>query len=144
MNILHLKSHNALCCWTKFLFVLVAQSLFTSYSKIIWGHKESCPAVVCLCRGSDPAARAAVAGFAQGPPDLLAAAYDMTLRQVQLVKGYLQHLTATYLAPAFANNVLGPPLGPHSGGLLVARSVGDWLNGACCCSPTCFPSLGGF
>lgn len=84
-----------------------------------------------------------MAGFAKGPADSLAAAYDMTLRQVQLVKGYLQHLTATYVAPAFAANVLGPPLGPQSGGLLVARSVGDWLNGVCCCSINCLLFLRG-
>ena len=81
-------------------------------------------------RGSDPSARAAVTGFAEGPAEALAAQYDITLREVAMVKAYLLHLTAEYVAPAFAANVLGPPLGPHSGGLLVARSVGDWLNGA--------------
>ena len=87
-------------------------------------------------RGSDPAARAAVAGFATGPAHSLAEAYGITVRQVQLVKGYLQHLTAAYVAPAFAANVLGPPLGPHSGGLLAARTVGDWISGASCGLPS--------
>lgn len=80
-------------------------------------------------RGSDPAARAAVTDFAEGPAEALAAEYNITPREVAMVKAYLLHLTATYVAPAFAANVLGPPLGPESGGLLAARSVGDWLNG---------------
>lgn len=71
-----------------------------------------------------------------GPAQSLAAAYGITVRQVQLVKGYLQHLTAAYVAPAFAANVLGPPLGPHSGGLLAARTVGDWISGASCQLPS--------
>lgn len=80
-------------------------------------------------RGSDPAARAAVTGFAEGPAEALAAQYDITPREVAMMKAYLLHLTAAYVAPAFAATVLGPPLGPESGGLLVARSVAEWLNG---------------
>ncbi len=96
-------------------------------------HKYSAQILIlaCLmCRGSDLAGRTAVAGFAAGPSQALAASYDISISQVQLVKAYLQHLTAAYVAPAFAANVLGPPLGPKSGGLLAARSVGDWINGA--------------
>ena len=96
-------------------------------------HKYSAQILIlaCLmCRGSDPAGRTAVAGFAAGPAQALAASYDISISQVQLVKAYLQHLTAAYVAPAFAANVLGPQLGPKSGGLLAARSVGDWINGA--------------
>jgi hypothetical protein len=71
-----------------------------------------------------------VTTFALAPASAAAAAYGITQEQAQLVQAYLQHLTAAYVVPAFAANVLGPLLGPASGGLVVSRTVGNWLNGA--------------
>ena len=49
--------------------------------------------------------------------------------QVLAVRRYLQGLVETLVAPVFQANVLGPLGGPKSGGLVVARTVGQWMNG---------------
>lgn len=67
--------------------------------------------------------------FALSLPSSSAAMYNITEQQAQLIQAYLQHLTATHVAPFFESNVLGRPLGPRSGGLVVSRSVGEWLDG---------------
>lgn len=58
--------------------------------------------------------------------------YSMPTPQVQLLQGYLAYVAATYVAPTFSSQVLGPLLGPESGGLVVARSLQAWLDGAPC------------
>lgn len=45
------------------------------------------------------------------------------------MQGYLLYVATTFVAPSFAANVLGPPLGPKSGGLVVKRSLQAWLSG---------------
>lgn len=39
------------------------------------------------------------------------------------------HLITAHAAPAFQEGVLGPPMGAKSGGLVVSRSVAEWLTG---------------
>ena len=88
-----------------------------------------------MCRTPDPAASQACIGFAFTPAAQLAAAYHLPETTVQLVQGYLIWLAETFIAPTFAASVLGPPLGRASGGLVVNRSIQQWLYGApgsCC------------
>ena len=68
--------------------------------------------------------------FVQGPLGDAVAAYNITAAQAALVQGYLEFVTSSYVAPLFHQEFLGPPLGAKSGGLVAARSVEDWLNGA--------------
>lgn len=55
--------------------------------------------------------------------------YNLTFDQVLIVRQYLQGLVRAVVAPVFQANVLGPLGGPASGGLVVARTVGQWMNG---------------
>lgn len=83
----------------------------------------------CLGRGTDPAARTALEEFLFGPLTTSQAAYSISAAQVSLVQGYLTYLTTAYVASTFQQSVLGTFLGARSGGLVVARSVEDWLTG---------------
>ena len=89
------------------------------------------------CRGTDPAAKAAVTAFMQGPPDSQAAQYNLIVEQVLAVQQYLEGLVRGIVAPAFQTNVLGPFGGPDSGGLVVARTVSQWIDGEVCCCLVC-------
>ena len=53
----------------------------------------------------------------------------MTGAQAQLVQGHLLWLATTVAADAFRRDVLGPLLGPQSGGLIVRRSLQAWKEG---------------
>lgn len=81
-------------------------------------------------RAPDPAASQACTGFAFTPAAELAAAYGLPETEVELVQGYLIWVAVTFIAPTFAADVLGPILGPTSGGLLVQRTLQQWLYGA--------------
>ena len=87
------------------------------------------PQKMRVCRGTDPAARAAVTGFVQGPPESQAVQYNITVEQVLAVQQYLRGLARAVVAPLFQADVLGPSLGPDSGGLVVSRTVGQWITG---------------
>lgn len=67
--------------------------------------------------------------FVLGPPEAQAAQYNLTAAQVWAVQQYLEGLVRTFVAPAFQENVLEPLGGPLSGGLVVTRTVGDWIDG---------------
>ena len=68
-------------------------------------------------------------GFAFTPAAQLAAAYQLPNTTVQLVQGYLIYVAQSLVGPQFAATVLGTPLGPSSGGLLVKRPLQQWLYG---------------
>ena len=82
-----------------------------------------------LCRGSDPAARAAVTAFVHDPPDVQATLYNVAVGQVWAVRQYLEGLVRAFVAPVFQSKVLGPLAGPNAGGMVVARTVGQWMDG---------------
>lgn len=65
-----------------------------------------------------------------GPADKseIAATYSIPLQSAELWKGYLAYIMSTYGANGFQAS-LGPFLGPTSGGMLVKRSVHEWIFG---------------
>lgn len=63
------------------------------------------------------------------PPSAPAAQYNLTVGQVITVRQYMHGLVITHVAPIFKANVLGELGGPDSAGLVVARTVGDWIDG---------------
>ena len=65
----------------------------------------------------------------QAPPASQAAQYNLTIQQVLAVQQYLEGLVRIFVAPAFQANVLGLFGGPDSGGLVAARTVGQWMDG---------------
>ena len=67
--------------------------------------------------------------FVLAPPEAQAAQYNLTTSQVWAVQQYLEGLVRIIVAPAFQENVLGPQGGLLSGGLVVKRTVGDWIDG---------------
>ena len=68
-------------------------------------------------------------GFVLSPPESQATQYNLTVGQVLAVQQYLEGLVKTVVAPVFQANVLGPLGGQHSGGLVVSRTVGQWIDG---------------
>ena len=79
-------------------------------------HQGQGAYLLCVMgRGSDPAARAAVAAFVQGPLAAAEAAYNITAGQAALVQGYLLDIIISVVAPLYRDRVLGPPLGARSG-----------------------------
>ena len=82
-----------------------------------------------MCRAPDPAASQACLGFAFTPAAQLAAAYQLPNTTVQLVQGYLIWVAQNLVGPTFAADVLGAPLDPASGGLVVKRPLQQWLYG---------------
>ena len=83
----------------------------------------------CMCRAPDPAASQACLGFAFAPAADLAAAYNLPITTVLLVQGYLAFVAQKLVGPKFEATVLGTPLGPSSGGLVVKRTLQEWLYG---------------
>ena len=81
------------------------------------------------CRGSDPAARAAVTAFVLGPTAAAAVQYNITGAQVTAVRQYLDGLVGADVAPEFQASLLGQLGGPSSGGLVVARTIEEWMDG---------------
>ena len=81
------------------------------------------------CRGSDPVARAAVTAFVLGPMSAAAAQYNITGTQVTAVRQYLDGLVRADVAPEFQAGLLGPLGGPSSGGLVVVRTIEEWMDG---------------
>lgn len=76
---------------------------------------------------SDPTGMTA-AGMLTTDAATLASTFTIPEFQAQLWKGYLNHLMTTYGVDAFAQ-MLGPSLGPQSSGILVKRTVEDWIFG---------------
>jgi len=70
-----------------------------------------------------------VTDFVLSPPEAQTAQYNLTVGQVLVVQQYLEGLVKTYVAPVFQANVLGPLGGQRSGGLVVSRTVGQWIDG---------------
>jgi hypothetical protein len=70
-----------------------------------------------------------VTAFVLAPPGAQAAQYNLTTAQVWAVQQYLEGLVRIFVAPAFQDNVLGPLGGLLSGGLVVKRTVRDWIDG---------------
>ena len=64
-----------------------------------------------------------------GPAGAAAAQYNITGAQVTAVRQYLEGLVRADVAPEFQAGVLGPLGGPSLGGLVVARTVGEWMDG---------------
>lgn len=58
----------------------------------------------------------------------LAATFTISALHAQLWKGYLTHISSTYGANAFQAS-LGPALGPQSSGMLIKRTVREWIFG---------------
>ena len=83
----------------------------------------------CMRRAPDPAASQACLGFAFTPAAQLAATYQLPNTTVQLVQGYLIWVAQKLVGPSFAADVLGAPLDPASGGLVVKRPLQQWLYG---------------
>ena len=79
--------------------------------------------------GSDPAARAAAMVVGLLPAPSVAAALGIPLPLAVGAQAYVRHLGASLVGPAYVASVLGAPLGPASGGVVVRRSVRDWLAG---------------
>lgn len=79
--------------------------------------------------GSDPAARAAAMFVGLLPPSSIAAALSIPLSLATDAQSYVRHLGVSLVGPAYVASVLGTPLGPASGGVVVRRSVRDWLAG---------------
>jgi len=90
---------------------------------------RACDELHASCRGSDPAARAAVTNFVLSSPGSQAAQYNLTVGQVLAVLQYLEGIMKTVVAPVFQASVLGLLGGQHSGGLVVSRTVGQWIDG---------------
>jgi len=58
----------------------------------------------------------------------LAATFSISALRAQLWKGYLAHISSTYGASAFQKS-LGPALGSQSSGMLIKRTVREWIFG---------------
>jgi len=67
-------------------------------------------------------------GILTAPPATVSAAYSISPMHAQLWQGYLSHVVTTYGANAF-RMTMGPFLGPTSSGMLIKRSVHDWIFG---------------
>jgi len=80
-------------------------------------------------RGTDPAARALALFIGLLPPDKVAAALGLPLVLAGALQGYVRHIAATLAGPAFVASVLGPPLAPASGGMVVRKPVSAWIEG---------------
>ena len=68
------------------------------------------------------------AGMLMTDAATLATTFTIPAFQAQLWKGYLNHLMTTYGVDAFTRT-LGPVLGPQSSGILIKRTVKDWIFG---------------
>lgn len=68
------------------------------------------------------------AGTLTADPTTLAASFSIPTFQVQLWQGFLQHAMMTYGKTAF-QSLLGTPLGPQSSGILIKRTVQEWIFG---------------
>jgi hypothetical protein len=79
--------------------------------------------------GSDPAARTAALFFGLAPPPAIAATTGLSPTDAESVQSYLRAFAAAWVGPAFEAAFLGMPLGPASGGLLVARPARAWIEG---------------
>ena len=60
---------------------------------------------------------------------MAAAQYNITGAQVTAVRQYLDGLVRADVAPEFQAGLLGQLGGPSSGGLVVARTVEEWMDG---------------
>ena len=83
---------------------------------------------LCVCRSADPAAVSVCELVAFEDTATVAATLFLPATTVQLLQGYLFWVAETFVAPQFAS-ILGTPLGPNSGGMLVNRSIYQWLYG---------------
>ena len=81
-------------------------------------------------RGSDPSARMFVLTLALSPPEYAAHLLGLPVDAATAVQAYVRHVGRTIVGVGLATGVLGPPLGPSSGGLVVSRTVRQWLEGA--------------
>ena len=79
--------------------------------------------------GSDPAARTASYFFGLAPPAVIAAMTGLLPDDAVSVQAYVRATAAAWVGPSFEFFFLGPPLGPGSGGLLVARPARAWVEG---------------
>ena len=64
-----------------------------------------------------------------GPAAAAAAQYNIAGAQVAAVRQYLVNLVRADVASEFQARVLGPLGGRSSGGLVVARTVEEWMDG---------------
>jgi hypothetical protein len=105
----------------------MADSLYSSMTSLE-------KAIVC-CRGLDGATNVILFAFypgaaVQGYLSLYQPSLGLSLLQIQLLQGYLYWVCRNFIVPsALFGGPAGQPLGPAAGGLLVKRSVYDWING---------------
>lgn len=87
------------------------------------------------CRQLDGAVNVELFAFypaaaVQGYLAALVPSLGLTVGQIQLVQGYLYWVCRYFIVPtALYGGSSGQPLGPAAGGMLVRRSVYDWING---------------
>ena len=90
---------------------------------------------VVLCRGYNGATNVELFAFYPAAEVVaILGVYYPTLGldtlQVELLQGYLYWVALEFIVPtALFGGPTGQLLGPAAGGLLVNRSVGDWING---------------
>ena len=88
-----------------------------------------------ICRGLDGATNVILFAFypaaaVQGYLALSQPSLVLSALQIQLLQGYLFWVCRNFVVPpALYGGPGGRPLGPTAGGLLVKRTVYDWLNG---------------
>lgn len=99
------------------------------------GCHNPCQAGDVRCRQLDGALNVELFAFypAAAVQGILAASVPslgLGIGQIQLLQGYLYWVCQNFVVPtSLYGGPTGQPLGPTAGGLLVRRSVFDWLNG---------------
>ena len=89
---------------------------------------DAAAAFLALLAADNPGAPANVGFLLQAPLAAVEAAVGCAGPTCQLLQGYLGYVMSAYATGAL-QQLLGEPLQPESGGLFVAKTMGQWIDG---------------
>ena len=117
--------------------LLAGFPVFPEYAAWAANHASQPVAVVAISSPTSSAMYGSVvddhtgltaAGTLTADPTTLATLFSLPALQIQLWQGFLQHAMMTYGKSAF-ETMLGTPLGSQSSGILIKRTVQEWIFG---------------